>query len=245
MYVDDNDQTFPYPRYQDPIPPTEQDEPDWPGIYGYHYNLHLGDDVWFNALPSFIASNPLYHWSLTPDLEKLFASAKTIYYCPTATSQGIDQQDADLNHGNMLSTRPLFGYGMNSHSLTDEKNRTGYTGPLKAHMVHNTSAFVLYCDVRNRSAETPYFATGTDAYPTGNSIKLATPQCYTTRFSSRHNLGGNITFADGHAAFFKYDYVIAKEGETAADGSGAVITVGGKDLGEPDINWDADGQRIP
>jgi len=247
MYVNDNNQVFPYPKYQDPIPPAQQDNPDWPGIYGFHYNLHLGDDAWFNALPSFIANKPLYIWSLTPNSEKLFANTKSIYFCPTAMSQGIDPRDASSGHGDMLSTRPLFSYGMNSHSLTDEKNRTGYSGPLKSQMVSHPSAFVLFCDVRNRSAETPFYPV-TDpntASPGDNVLKLATPQCYTTRFSSRHNQGGNITFSDGHAAYFKYDYVIAKAGQTAADGSGVVITVGGKDLGEPDINWDADGQRIP
>ena len=74
-------------------------------------------------------------------------------------------------------------------------------------------------------------------------IDLATPHCYTTRFSSRHNRGGNITFSDGHAAYFKYGYVVADGVKTAADGSGAV-PVAGHDLGEPDVNWDCRGQRV-
>jgi prepilin-type processing-associated H-X9-DG protein len=67
-------------------------------------------------------------------------------------------------------------------------------------------------------------------YPNGNSVDLATPQCYTTRFSSRHNQGGQITFSDGHAAYYKYNYV---------------VNSAGYDPGDPDINWDCNGQTIP
>jgi prepilin-type processing-associated H-X9-DG protein len=91
---------------------------------------------------------------------------------------------------------------------------------------------VLFSDVRNRSAETPYYGTA------ANQIILATPHCYTTRFSSRHNRGGQITFSDGHAAYFKYDLVVA-------DGIKDPTILAGKDPDNPDINWDANGKRVP
>jgi prepilin-type processing-associated H-X9-DG protein len=91
---------------------------------------------------------------------------------------------------------------------------------------------VLFSDVRDRSAETPYYGTA------ANRTDLATPHSYTTRFSSRHNKGGNITFSDGHAAYYKYDSVVA-------DGVQNSSIVGGKDPGNPEINWDADGLRVP
>ncbi len=71
-------------------------------------------------------------------------------------------------------------------------------------MVVHPSAFVLFSDVRNRSDETPYYGnvpTTKWSWP----LRIA----YTTRFSSRHDKGGNITFSDGHAAFFKYSYVVS------------------------------------
>jgi prepilin-type processing-associated H-X9-DG protein len=105
-------------------------------------------------------------------------------------------------------------------------------------MVIHPSAFVLFSDTRNRSQETPYFASPQDQYPQGNSIDLATPQSYTTRFSSRHNRGGNITFSDGHAAFFIYDDVVA-------DGIKNPSIMAGHDPGNPEINWDVSGQLVP
>ena len=71
-------------------------------------------------------------------------------------------------------------------------------------MVAHPSSFVLFSDVRNRSAETPFYPMAI-----ANQFVLATPHCYTTRFSSRHGQGGLITFSDGHAAYYKYGYVVS------------------------------------
>ena len=134
--------------------------------------------------------------------------------------------------------RPLFNYGMNSKSLAN-LNLHGYVTQLKSDMVVHPSAFVLFSDGRNRSAETPYYGTE------DNRILLATPHCYTTRFSSRHNKGGNITFSDGHAAFFKYDYVVSDGTDIAPSGPTAGQKVAaGRDPGRPDINWDCQGNPV-
>jgi prepilin-type N-terminal cleavage/methylation domain-containing protein/prepilin-type processing-associated H-X9-DG protein len=245
MYVDDNNSFFPFPRYQDPVPSNEQDNPDWTTIFGYHYNLNppIGNDVWFNVLPSYISQKPLYTYSLSPSSINNFSTMKSIFYCPTATSQGYDAQDQSASHGAMTpGTRPLFGYAMNSKSLNNE-NLSGYVPRLRFQIIAHPSAFVLFSDVRNRSAETPYNATPDNQLPQGNSVVLASPHCYSTRFSSRHNRGGNITFSDGHAAYFKYDYIVADGTEAAADGSGA-IPIAGHDLGQQDVNWDANGTRV-
>jgi prepilin-type N-terminal cleavage/methylation domain-containing protein/prepilin-type processing-associated H-X9-DG protein len=245
MYLDDYNQKFPYPRYQSPVPSNEQDNPDWLAIYSYHYNANppVGDDVWFNAIPSYVSTKPMWQFAINASSATTFSDMKSIYYCPTASSQGIDAADASAAHGNMLpGARPLFGYAMNSKSLNNE-NISAVVTILRSQMVRNPSAFVLFSDVRNRSAETPYYAASADQYPSGNSIVLATPHCYSTRFSSRHNQGGNITFSDGHSAYFKYRYVVADGVEQAADGSGAV-PIAGHDLGQADLNWDANGQRV-
>jgi len=240
MYVEDNRQTFPFPRFQ-VSNSTDQDNPSWLAINGYH-NLGQGDDVWFNALPSYIANKPMYVWAYNP---LTFWNAKSIFYCPTALSQGIDVSDADATHGNMIpGNRPLFGYGMNSKSLANA-NISGYVTSLKTTMVAHPSAFVLFSDVRCRSSETPYYASGGNVYPQGNSIALATPHCYTTRFSARHNRGGIITFSDGHAAYLKYDYVVSDG--TAIEPSGPTAgqsVAAGKDPGRSDVNWDSAGLPV-
>jgi prepilin-type processing-associated H-X9-DG protein len=91
-------------------------------------------------------------------------------------------------------------------------------------MVLHPSAFVLFSDVRNRSDEKPFNGS------TANKIDLATPHCYTTRFSARHSGGGDVTFSDGHAGFYKYNYV---------------VNSGGYDPGNYDINWDCSGVTVP
>ena len=238
MYVDDNNQVFPYPRYQDSYASAVlQDNPPWLSIPTLH-TQNEGDDVWFNALPSFVGNKPLYIWAMDPTI---FYGSKSIFTCPTAFSQGIDAVDkqAALDQYDMISgVRPLFNYAMNSKSLANE-NLYGTVTILKTTMVVHPSAFVLFSDVRNRSAETPYYGAA------DNQLILATPHCYTTRFSSRHDQGGNITFSDGHAAHYKYNYVVS-------DGT-AIIPIGpsagqtapaGHDPGRTDINWDCQGNPV-
>jgi prepilin-type processing-associated H-X9-DG protein len=216
MYVDDSNQVFPWPRFQ--VGSTQQqDNPTWGDVQTF-YNLGLGNDVWFNALPSYVAGQPLYKWVTNP-ID--FSTARSIFTCPMAIAQGINGADVSFAHGYMnAAARPLFNYGMNSKSLANEPNAT----TLKTTMVVHPSAFVLYSDVRNRSNETPFYGTA------ANQIDLATPHCYTTRFSARHNGGGDITFGDGHVAFFKYNYV---------------VNTAGRDPGNADINWDCSGLSVP
>jgi prepilin-type N-terminal cleavage/methylation domain-containing protein/prepilin-type processing-associated H-X9-DG protein len=225
MYVDDSNQVFPWPRYQ--VSSTQQqDNPTWDDVQTF-YNLassgHVaqsGDSpyVWLNALPSYVAGQPLYKWVLDP---VGFSTTKSIFTCPTAVAQGILAADVSISHGYMkASARPLFNYAMNSKSLANE----AANAILKTGMVMHPSAFVLFSDVRNRSDEKPF--NGSSA----NQIDLATPHCYTTRFSARHSSGGDITFSDGHAAFYKYNYV---------------VNSGGYDPGNSDINWDCSGIIVP
>ena len=129
------------------------------------------------------------------------------------------------------SQRPLFSYGMNSKSLANEQINNG-NPVLKTSIVVHPSKFVLFSDGRCRSAETPYFGKA------DNQITLATPHCYTTRFSSRHSKGGNITFSDGHASYYKYTDVVA-------DGITDPTIAAGKDPGNSEIDWDANGKRVP
>ena len=98
---------------------------------------------------------------------------------------------------------------------------------LRTQMIHSPSSFVLFSEGRTLIAETPFY---------GNVTKeenICKPQVYTTAFSSRHANGGCITFSDGHAAWYKYDYVCLNTPAKAADPE------------RPDINWAADGHQVP
>ncbi|WP_050785625.1 type II secretion system protein [Pedosphaera parvula] len=237
MYVDDNNSTFPYPRYQGYASSVDQDNPVWLSIATYH-NQNQGDDVWFNALPSYVANKPLYTWAYDPTA---FYGSKSIFTCPTAYSQGIASADAVAASGSkdmIPGVRPLFNYGMNSKSIANE-NLNASVATLNASMVAHPSAFVLFSDGRDRSAENPYYGAA------ANQMLLATPHCYTTRFSSRHERGGNITFSDGHAGFYKYDYVVSDGTAIAPSGPTAgQVVAAGKDPGRQDLNWDCHGDPV-
>src|SRR6516162_2630487 len=237
MYLDDNNQVFPYPRYQSYANPVDQDNPQWIPIYNYH-TQGKGDDVWFNALPPYVGQKPMYVWALNPTS---FYSSKSIFICPTARSQGIasvDKRAGSDQYDMIPGQRPLFNYGMNSKSVANEEiNVADVT--LKSSMVVHPSSFVLFSDVRDRSTETPYYGTA------ANQILLATPHSYTTRFSSRHDGGGNITFGDGHAAFFKYNYIVSDGTAIVPRGPTAgQIVPAGHDPGRQNVSWDCQGNPV-
>jgi len=250
MYVDDNNQFFPAPRYQKSYDiPTDEDNPTWQDIANYHNTaspVHpVGDDVWFNALPPLVSSKPLYDYAVGAN-KQLFTdtSGRSIFTCPTAVAQGVDDVDKPTGHGYMdAGQRPLFSFGMNSKGPANMNiGLTVEVAHVKATAVAHPSAYVLFSDTRNRSAEQPFFPYSSSPAPGDNQLVLGTPQSYTTRFSARHSQGGQITFSDGHAGYFKYSYVVSDGTAIAPSGPTAGQTVAaGHDPGRPDINWDMQG----
>src|SRR5208282_3180312 len=90
--------------------------------------------------------------------------------------------------------RVAFQYGMNSKGLAHAPSSATN---LKAAMIANPSAFVLFTEGRTLINEAPFY---------GNAQKesdICKPQVYTTAFSARHTAGASITFSDGHAGWYK------------------------------------------
>lgn len=218
LYVDDNNQSYPYPRYQ--VSNTgEQDNPSWGEILQF-YNLGQGNDVWFNALPSYVGSQPLSLWA-DPNRESTFTYSRTIFNCPRMLATGYDPADAAPNHGDVVPTsRPIFNYAMNSKSMTYYPTNA----TLKTSMIKHPSSFVVFSDVRDRSDDLPFNVIGN-----ANYLDLGTPHCYTTRFSARHGNGSNLSFSDGHASYYKYYHV---------------VNPNGYDPTNWDINWDCGGLGV-
>ena len=227
MYLDDNAQVLPATKLANGTPGLpgdyNEDQPRWLDLTDVEYanrqaGTSYGRDTWFNALPPYIKSQPLWQYALSTTGPSDYNIGKNIFHCPTAVSAPADPA---LNPG----TRVIFHYGMNSKGMW-EQGGTVEVLPLKMQMVKNPAAFVVFSDNRVRADETPYY--GTDA---SKASTLGSPQNY-SRFSSRHNDGGNIAFSDGHAAFFKYSYVC--------------VGYNGKpcDPAKPDINWSHDGTSV-
>ena len=251
IYTGDNRDFSPAPRYQTSYAASsDQDNPTWTDIAAYHYNRtpSVGDDVWFNALPPLVASKPLYEWAIGANKLQFNESVgRNIFTCPTTIAQGVDPNDQPQTHGYMVpGQRPLFSFGMNSKGPANA-NLTA-NPPIvnvKTTMVVHPSAYVLFSDTRNRSSEQPYYPYNSNPSAGDNQLVLGTPQSYATRFSARHNQGGQITFSDGHASYFKYNYVVSDGTVVLTSGPTAGQTAAaGKDPGRPDINWDMAGNPV-
>jgi len=229
LYVGDSNEILPATKIPIGTPGTMNthvdDNPLWTDLTGIEFQNNAngtsyGRDAWFNALPSYIGSVPLWKISLNPNGPANFNDARSIYHCPTAAAEGDDPTKSKSQY-------VIFNYGMNSKGT----DGLAANSLLKTTMIRNSSAFVLFSEGRTITAETPYAAPGTSY-----QMVISTPQVYTTRFSSRHSGGSSITFLDGHVSWYKYDYVI-----TPVNGNNGLKP---GDPGRPDISWSYDGHQI-
>jgi prepilin-type N-terminal cleavage/methylation domain-containing protein len=173
MYLDDNNQFFPTPKITSDtpgVPPDfNADSPNWLDLldvayYDKNNGTTGGMDAWFNALPPYINSSPLWTYALDPSGAANYNDGKSIYLCPTSSSQPPDPTVNPL-------LRVMFNYGMNSMGLQGAPDGI----QLRLQMVAHPAAFVLFSDNRTHVAETPYYGDGSYA------AILGSPQCYTTR----------------------------------------------------------------
>ncbi len=213
MYLDDNRNVFPLPKIATATPGSSgynENTPGWSNFADFH-NAGQGDSAWFNALPSYIGAKTL--WEIAGDPVN-FVSSRKIFDCPAVT------QAAEFTDPN----RVVFNYGMNPKGNTGLPANIGYGTNFTSTAVLNPSAFVFMGDGRARSADLPYYGVATK--------EVGVQHCWVKQFSARHNTGGNLMFADGHVAHFKYTYVCADGGTTPLD------------TGASDINWAYNGVRI-
>lgn len=232
MYADEFNQTFPMTKIPNGTPGAaggyNEDNPTWSDLFGFYYQTPKeGMDAWFNALPPYVAQKPLSYYAIQPGdptggkpAIDGFNSANTIFRCPSAV---IDPQLLPPNRPSY--DRIFFRYGMNSKATDGMPSSVIY---LKTQMITTSpSRLVLFDEGRTLTTETPFY---------GNQQKeadICKPQVYTTALSSRHGGGSGLTFADGHASWYRYTYMCANAGSKAAD------------PGDPDISWSADGHVVP
>jgi len=228
MYVDDNNQTFPKTKIFAYLPdgtPTpgavsgyNEDNPSWTDLFNFEtQNPPQGLDVWFNALPPYVASKPLYYYAIQngTDGKDWYNNGRSIFKCPTAI----------IDPGINVDQRIALQYGMNSQGL--DQMPTSIQNLKMSMITASPASFVLFTEGRTLVNETPFYGSAS------KESDICKPQVYTTAFSSRHSLGACIAFLDGHTKWYKYDYVCMNAGSKAAD------------PGDPDIKWSADGHQIP
>jgi prepilin-type N-terminal cleavage/methylation domain-containing protein/prepilin-type processing-associated H-X9-DG protein len=215
LYLDDNRTIFPLPKIPTATPGSpgyNENTPGWSNFADFH-NAGQGDSAWFNALPSYIGGKAL--WEIAANSTSSgFVNSKKIFDCPGVT------QAPEVTDPN----RVVFNYGMNPKGNTGLPASVGYGTNFLSTMVQNPAAFVFMGDGRARTTDLPYYGDPTK--------EVGVEHCWVQQFSARHNVGGNLTFADGHAAYFKYSYVCANRGTKPVD------------TGVANINWAYNGQQI-
>jgi len=224
LYLDDSKGIFPDTKIAlaPPIsvPSYNEDNPTWIDLTdiqyeNQQYGSSVGSDAWFNALPPYVASTPLWQYAVTGAAGE-FNIAQNIFKCPTSDQLPLDPS--------IPSGQIIFNFGMNSKGIPEDAPGT----LLNQHSVVHPSAFVLFSEVRTHLNETPFYGVNSTNYTI-----LGSPQVYTTRQSSRHSAGSLIVFSDGHVKYYKYNYICTQINNQAAD------------PGEPDINWVCDGSIVP
>jgi prepilin-type N-terminal cleavage/methylation domain-containing protein/prepilin-type processing-associated H-X9-DG protein len=221
MYANDNNDTYPETKIPNATPGAapgyNEDNPTWTDLFDFYYTSpRQGLDVWFNALPPYVGQKPLYYYAIQNGNsgKDLFNNSKTIFKCGTAIIDPL----IDVN------IRIALQYGMNSKGLDGLPSSVLY---LKSGMIRSPSKFVMFSEGRTLIGETPFYG------DTSKASDICKPQVYTTAFSSRHNYGASITFADGHASWFLYKDVCSNAVTKAAD------------PGNPEISWTYDNHVVP
>jgi prepilin-type processing-associated H-X9-DG protein len=210
MCLNDNDQVFPDFSIANNTPGApsgyDQDNLLWADLASFAAGGY-GNRAWFNVLPPYVSQNALWQYAANPTN---FVDGRSIFNCPTSRFLPGEVDPMD---------RVAFSYGINF------KGTNGLVPagtPFKATVVVHPSAFVFYSDNRANSSESPFFG----ANPLND---LGAPRGSLNHLSSRHAAGANLTFIDGHSAYFKYAYACYQKGTKIGD------------PGNADINWSYDG----
>ncbi|HUC86203.1 MAG TPA: DUF1559 domain-containing protein [Candidatus Acidoferrales bacterium] len=212
-YLDDAAQVFPAAKLTNGSPGLpgdfDEDTPRWTDLADAAA-AGSGMAVWYNVLPPYIARQALWQYAANPTN---FVNGPGIFSCPTSSAQAPDPATPPF-------TRVVFNFAMNYKGNYGLPTNQVFT----AKLVFHPSAFVFLADVRTHSSEVPYYGT--------TPTVLACSHIYTTRLSSRHSAGADLTFADAHAEYYKYSYICTNTGTSAGD------------PGRADINWTYNGQPV-
>jgi prepilin-type N-terminal cleavage/methylation domain-containing protein/prepilin-type processing-associated H-X9-DG protein len=192
-----------------------RDGTDLSGSYSSYSGAQTGpgspnDSVaWFNALPPTLADHPLSYYFASIVGSKYYNympfpgnGIGKIWMCPSIQTGPMDYP-LFLDGGNF----GYFSYVMDldlklKSPIKNGVNGNDYVYPSmpKLSSIRNSSAQVLMTEFC--FSPTLENWTGASAPQMG-----AFPACRWTYFVKRHSNGGNLVFLDGHAQYFKYDYV--------------------------------------
>lgn len=187
-------------------------------------------NAWFNLLPPLLAEQTLAAYYAVSSTARGTANSKTTLYlpfpggkgriweCPSASMTANTVNTILAGHGQY----GFFSYDMNIDlkRLSDGTSTWPYPGMPRMTSFRKPSATVMMFDcVFDPVTEV------VNGSPQYNSVNPANRQ---NSFASRHSKGGDISFFDGHAHFFKTTYI---QSNPSSGGEGEPL------LG--DVIWDA------
>jgi prepilin-type processing-associated H-X9-DG protein len=185
--------------------------------------------AWFNVLPPLMASQPLsYFYGLAmPTMSKYPLTGttnqgSTMWFCPAAK-----WVNADVTTWLGGGKYGFFTYVMDLDLKLKADVSAGAIGSIQyqyptmpkiSSLMHSSAQVFMFEQTFSPTLEA---AGGTSPPPTRNSGTY--PAARWDYFPKRHSNGGIIGFADGHAQYFKFDYVfnqnpIAKSTEEKRNG---------------------------
>jgi len=138
-------------------------------------------DVWYNALPPLLGMDPAIRFAPFAERRKFFDTSR-LMHCPSARFPGHALSSTYLF--------PLFSIAMNSQLI-----QTGPSIPFGSIEQGDSARTVIFLDNR-LDGEAKVHPAQVDTY-------LGQPGAYANRFGARHQRGGNLAFADGHAEWFR------------------------------------------
>jgi prepilin-type N-terminal cleavage/methylation domain-containing protein/prepilin-type processing-associated H-X9-DG protein len=141
----------------------------------------LNADIWYNALPNLLKLRSAADYFSD---RAAFYERGSLFHCPLAKFPDHPEISGDV----------YFSTAMNSKLI-------GSTGPsMRLSLVRKPSSTVVFLE--NRLAPEP------KVDPAQSSSDLGQPSSFASRFVARHGGLGNLTFADGHAAWLKANKVV-------------------------------------
>jgi len=205
LYADDNDDNIPREGYASDGTVKLN---NWKEVAG-PVLPDGGDskDVWYNALPPIPASHYAVPDVSAPDLRLEFYSRQQLLQCPDARFPG---EALEISH-----QIAYFSLAMNSNLIRDHEGPTIKFSKIEAY--NNNDKFVLFQDNRLEGEAKVHERQVND--------NLGQPASHATRFSARHNGGGNLAFADGHVQRFPGNKVVETNPNGKQPGGAIVPTV--------------------
>jgi prepilin-type N-terminal cleavage/methylation domain-containing protein/prepilin-type processing-associated H-X9-DG protein len=146
-------------------------------------------DVWYNALPVYLHERPASSYASRRTGARATFYQTRRFHCPAAKFPAFVSVDSDA----------YFSLAMNSKLI--EPPVPEPEGSIRLSIVQRPAQTVAFLDGRVGDTERK-------VHPAQHTSDLGQPSADATRFAARHGAGGNLSFCDGRASWYRADQVV-------------------------------------